>query len=172
MLKSLALALVAVPLALVASSAMAAPQSGSSIIAIPPVLPFFDREPIVNLDVTGSTLLGAFHSRMTVYSDGLVTGSDCGGFSGSNSAGTASATKNEASMLHRRLLAAGGLTLPDNGLLVSDVPLTTVTVWDKNSKKSNTFSFFVGGGQYSTILQILNDFAAKHPVACQGIIIQ
>ena len=132
-----------------------------------------NREPILNFDVTGSTLLGPLHYRATVYSDGLVTGSDCGGFGGGNSGGTAAASTTSVKKLQEALIAAGGLTLGDQQLTVADVPLTTVTVFGPSRKdgttKANTFSYWLATGAYSQIGALINEFLTENPTACFSI---
>jgi len=131
------------------------------------------QEPILNWDVTGGTLSGPFHTRLTVYNNGLVTGSSCTGLGGSNSAGTAYASTAEVEKLRKELIDAGGLKLADQNISVADIPLTTVTVFKGTTDASaHTFSYWIGTGNYGKIAQIISDFATKHPVTCQGIILQ
>lgn len=75
-------------------------------------------EPVLNFDVTGSTLSGPIHSRITVNNNGLITASQCGSF-GSNSAGTAMASPTHVAQLRKDLIDAGAMTLPDQS-----IPLT------------------------------------------------
>lgn len=129
-------------------------------------------EPVLNYDVSGSTLTGPFHSRITVYNNGFITSSNCGGFvsfAGSNNgAGTAMATPAQVSKLRKQLIDAGGLTLPDQNISVADLPLTTVTVFQgATNAKAHTFSFWAGfGAGYSQIQQVILDFAGEHPTSC------
>ena len=163
-----ALALAAVPASLLALTFVGGSpdaQSGS----IP--TPLLKREPVLNFDVTGGTLTGPLHQRYTVYNDGLITGSDCGGPFGTNSGGTASVSATEAETLRKVLIQAGGMVLPDQNIFVSDVPFTTVTVFvGDTDAKAHTFSYWLGTGAYATIDQKIADFMAAHPAFCQGII--
>ncbi len=127
-------------------------------------------EPVLNFDVSGSTLTGPLHHRLTVYNNGLITASQCSGFSGANSAGTGFTTPALAEKLRKELIDAGGLTLPDQNLSVADIPLTTVTVFKGNTNaKAHTFSYWVGFKGYAKIAQIISDFSSAHPTSCQGI---
>jgi len=128
------------------------------------------QEPVLNFDVSGSTLSGPFHSRLTVYNNGLITASQCSGFTGANSAGTGFATPAQVEKLRKELIDAGGLLLPDQNLSVADIPLTTVTVFKGNTNaKAHTFSYWVGIKGYGQISQIISDFSLAHTTSCQGI---
>ncbi len=166
MRRSIALTLAALPLAFfLAPGVQGKSSQDMSSLSVALLM----REPVLNFDVTGSTLLGAFHTRLTVYNDGLVTGSTCGGFNGENSGGTTVATLGEVNQLQADLIAAGGLVLPDQNIQVSDVPLTTVSVFKGTTNaRCHTFSYW-GGAPYDEIGDVIADFMAKHPVICQGI---
>ena len=132
--------------------------------------PGIRQEPILNFDVSGSTLTGPFHSRLTVYNSGLITASQCSGFTGGNSAGTGYAAPAQVEKLRRELIDAGGLVLPDQNLSVADIPLTTVTVFNGGTNaKAHTFSYWVGIKGYGQIAQIISDFSLAHTTSCQGI---
>ena len=63
------------------------------------------------------------------------------------------------------------MTLPDQNIFVSDVPLTTVTVFvGDTDAKADTFSYWLGTGAYTTIDQKIASFMAAHPVSCQGFV--
>ena len=128
------------------------------------------QEPILNFDVSGSTLTGPLHSRLTVYNSGLISASQCSGFTGANSAGTGYATPAQVEKLRKELIAAGGMVLPDQNISVADLPLTTVTVFRGDTDaKAHTFSYWVGIKNYGTIAQIISDFALAHPTSCDGL---
>jgi len=127
-------------------------------------------EPVLNFDVSGSTLTGPLHHRLTVYNNGLISASQCSGFSGANSAGTAFTTPALVEKLRRELINADGLSLPDQNISVADIPLTTVTVFKGNTNaRAHTFSYWIGIKGYGKIAQIISDFSTAHPTSCQGI---
>ena len=129
-------------------------------------------EPVLNFDVTGSTLLGPIHLRLTVYNNGLITASQCG-LNGSNSAGTTVTSPAQVAQLRKDLIEAGGMTLPDQSLIVADLPLTTVTVFrGSTNSRSHTFSYWASFAEYAPIAQIINDFSAANPTECFGSILE
>ena len=163
-------ALAAMPLAFfTATNVNGGGGTPDGVIPIDPI-GFLKREPVLNVDITGSTLTGPLHSRFTVYNDGLVTSSDCGGFFGTSSAGTTVAPSEAAESLRSDLIAAGGLSLKDQPPIFADVPLTTVTVFKgATNSRAHTFSYWIGVGEYAQLASVIADFQAKYPIACSGV---
>ena len=145
--------------AVVAVGLLAALSVPSFLAAAPPGQQQIKQEPVLNFDVTGGTLLGPLHTRFTVYNNGLVTFSEASGFADSSSAGTTRVSDTVVDRLVKDLEDAGGFKLSDQTITVSDVPLTTVTVFrgDTNAK-AHTFSYWLGIDQYAKIAQVIDDF--------------
>ena len=132
---------------------------------------FIPVEPIVNYDVTGSTLLGPFHYRYTVYSTGFVTLSRQSAtplFEGEIAplgfgATTLSVPKEDVDQLKKDLRAAGAFQLCDQNLFVADIPMTTVTVFAGGTNSlAHTFSYWTGSGSYESVQEVLGEFQAAH----------
>lgn len=111
-------------------------------------LPFcpnsFEREPVLLYEVTGGTLSGPIDRFLSLYSDGTARLSSYLG-DGMGSSQLGGATPSEVDGLHAELVALGAMNLCDQEDLVSDVPLSTLTVFRRNQRpRSNTFSWFGG----------------------------
>jgi len=129
-------------------------------------------EPVLNYDVTGSTLLGPVHSRLTVYNNGLLTRSSTSGavassFAGSGSSGgtasTGFASPAAIAQLQKDLVDAGAFRLCDQPFVVSDVPLTTVTAFrGATDAKTHTFNYWLGIGDYAGVEQVIAAFIADN----------
>lgn len=126
------------------------------------------HEPVVVFNVTGATLAGTVHRQLTVYNNGFVTISklDNQVFPAQQrvvDVQTAGIGGERAFNLVLRLVQNGAGTLRDQPLVVSDVPLNTLTVLEgKEVAASRTFSWWVGIGEYSGVQRVINDFIQAH----------
>ncbi len=126
------------------------------------------REPILVFDVSGSSLLGPLHSRLSVYNDGLATvsrWSDNVVFGGEDGDAAINYVGSEAvDSLRKQLSAAGAFSLTDQLLIVADLPLSTVTFFRKPGTRSvaNTYSYWVGTGEYGAVNTVIANFIDAH----------
>lgn len=127
---------------------------------------FLDREPVVIFETTGYTLHGAYHRRLSVYSDGTASVSLVGGIPGYTVADASFATVNidEVARLRRNLDELGANVMTDQPYSIRDLPLSTVTYFytdaPDNSKdvKVNTFSYYVPVEDWAGVDMIIDDF--------------
>lgn len=119
-------------------------------------------EPVVIYDVSGSTFAGPFHQHLTVYNSGLATFARATNFSEPEVA-VAQVSPADIAQLESDLDALGARSLCDIPTLVSDVPLTTVTVFaGATDARAHTFSFFLSIKQQGAVKQLLESFIATH----------
>jgi len=123
-------------------------------------------EPVLNVDVTGGTLAGPFHRRLTVYNNGLATVSkDIDSVFGGPDidADYTYVSAAAVSQLQSDLLTSGAFGLCDQSIIVFDVPLTTVTVFSGTTDaKAHTFSYWLGSGSYSGVQGVVSSFFSTH----------
>jgi len=120
-------------------------------------------EPVVNFDVTGGTLAGPFHRRLTVYSNGAANVSTATTFPPSSDARTTNVSQSVVDDLRKALEDAGAFALCDQDISVADLPLSTVTVFEGGTDgTSHTYSYWLGIKGWSAPNQILVDFIATH----------
>lgn len=130
------------------------------------------REPVLVYDVSGTTLLGFDHYRLSVYNDGLITVSkkipltlvpvDPSLFEVNAHAKVIS--ESEVEQLRVDLINAGAATLSDDTTTVFDIPLTTVTFFETPGPraKSNTFSYWLAGGPFAAVESVVDAFIEFH----------
>lgn len=129
-------------------------------------------EPVLNVDVTGSTLVGPTHYRFTAYNNGLVTVSranligapteSAGSFAFAD-ADTIYVNPAVIQQLTKDLRASGVYGLCDQNLSVADIPLTTVTAFRGATKAlAHTYSYWVSVGDYAAPALVINDFIADN----------
>ena len=116
------------------------------------------REPIVMYDVTGYNLAGPVHGRLVVYNDGVTSVSSLG--NGDVRTETVSAATAQA--LRRALIQAGATTLCDQ-TNVTDMPLTTLTMFVGNTDaQAHSFSYWVASDGSAAIQAEIDKFLATH----------
>ena len=123
--------------------------------------PLFMREPVLLYDQTGSTLTGILNFSLIVYNDGLAKFSTETGIPGNQTVDSRSAFIGPAGALQlaNELRAAGSWVLPDQGLVVSDVPLQTVTVMRGfTNQNAHSFSYYLPINQYATVGEVIGNF--------------
>ena len=182
--QSLALALIAAPLALGQSAAVDRDLSNmdaSFRVGCPNTMHI---EPIVIYNVSGATLLGPEQFQMTIYSNGLASFTRFAGGglqqgdlqqTGPEGAGpgeppstigiatTVNLSINEANQLASDLRRAGAQTLCDQEVYVTDVPLQTLTILEARSDAiAHTFSYWTGAGQYSDVAVVMDNFVEAY----------
>ena len=119
--------------------------------------------PILVYDVSGSTLLGPLHRHLAVYDDGHASYSAAGGLPGAQPEAVFTYVgEKAAAQLLADLRAAGAFQLCDAQLLVSDVPLTTVTVLTPGTDaRAHSFSYWIpttaGHQQVEQVIQTFLD---------------
>jgi hypothetical protein len=132
---------------------------GRPAFAPPPCSNQLQQEPVLVWDHTGSTLTGPYHSRLSVYSNGLATVSSVVGFESAGNAATAFVPPAAVQALRQALMAAGAATLCDQQSAVADVPLTTVTFFlGGTDARARTFSYWLGTNEYAAVSTIVSDF--------------
>lgn len=141
---------------------IAAPCAGNAI----------KMEPVVNVDVTGSTLVGPTHFRFTAYNNGLVTVSRASliGIANESSgsfpfadADTIIVSPGAIDQLSKDLRAAGAFSLCDQNISTADIPLTTVTVFrGATNAMAHTYSYWAAFGEHADAALVINDFVQEH----------
>lgn len=123
--------------------------------AIAPTCPNTLRhEPILVYEVTGFTLAGPMDVQLTVYNDGLARVCQAQSMTGAIDARVNHVTPAAARQLVGDLAQFGAGTLCDSFGLVSDVPLSTLTILrDATDARAHTFSWDGGQGPYAQIEQ-------------------
>lgn len=124
------------------------------------------RVPLVVVDRTGGTLLGPAHMHLLVYNDGHVVYGSRSGAPGDAHDFHRRLDLKAVQGLHARLLAAGAMTLGDQTMQVTDVPLTTVTVLEPKARASaNSFSYWIGVEGHEPVETLLRGFIQEHVLA-------
>jgi len=121
------------------------------------------QEPVLNFDVTGATFAGAFHSRVTVYNNGLGTRSKLQPVFGTEEVETVFLSPATVAQLQSDLIAAGAFKLCDLLQSTADIPLTTVTVFQGTTDaRAHTYSYFFPVKGHAVVDQIIGDFIDAH----------
>ena len=122
------------------------------------------HEPVVLYEVTGSTLAGPYDRSLVVYNDGLARLSSAGDQGELGSAKLAFVSPEGAQALQRDLDQAGAFKLCDDSTTVSDVPLSTLTVFRAGSDvQAHTFSWWsTNEFPYEMTDKVLSDFIATY----------
>lgn len=122
------------------------------------------NEPVVVYSINGGTLIGTVHRQLTVYNSGFATIAkmDSSVFPAPGElvdVQTANIGPDRASHLLFTLLRAGAAELPDQKLIVNDVPLKTLTVMrGRPTTIANTFSYWLGFGAHASVDKVITDF--------------
>jgi len=146
--------------------AFAAPASAQIVAEEPVPVNVWKVEPILIYDATGTTLSGVSHVSLKVYNNGLATIAKkvpLFPFDPSYveaNAHTVGVTEAEAEQLRLDLIAAGAATLTDDPTLVFDIPLNTVTFFERPGPRacSNTFSYWLPSGPWAAVQTVIDDF--------------
>ena len=193
--KSLTLAIVAAPIAFVpplaaSATGQRAPGDMAHVDQAPePDTRYgcpntMDVEPIVMLNVSGSTLLGPVQYNLIVYSNGQTMfirsegfptgGGGDSGLDGSDPQQLLSPvpvalvqnlmlSEIEVDQLVADLRRAGAQTLCDQEVQVTDVPLQTLTILEARADAvAHTFSYWGGVGDYADVAQTVDSFIATY----------
>ena len=121
----------------------------------------FQREPVLVYDKTGSTLIGAVHEQLTVYSDGLATYSKLTPMNGDGEVSVRTLSPRNLAALVDALTAVGAQVMCDDPIQMSDVPLVTVSVLQGEGADAaaHTFSYYdASSGSQGLVEAILRDF--------------
>jgi hypothetical protein len=121
-------------------------------------------EPVLIYDVTGGTLAGLVHSRLSVYNNGQVSISRKDFGSPTGAADFTMVPVTRVRQLRADLEAAGASTFGDEMNNVADLPLTTVTFFSKPlpHAQANTFSYWnTFDGPYWPLQQVIDEFIVE-----------
>lgn len=123
------------------------------------------NHPVLTHDIAGSTLIGPIYRHLVVYSSGLVSLSATTYDPDPGRAQTAVLTPQEVAQLRASLVAAGAFRLCDDDSTVSDVPLTTVTVFRAaNDTQAHSYSYSLPTPQQAVVEDLVNQLiASKFP---------
>jgi len=124
------------------------------------------HEPVVVYEVTGGTLAGFLHVRFTAYSDGSASASSLSSFGGGESVADAAVSfpgPEAVAELLAELRAAGAFQLCDQDLIVSDLPLSTLTVLAPGSDaRAHSSSYWSAEGPWAAPSALVNAFLQAH----------
>lgn len=136
--------------------------SSAPAAACPDTLPI---HPVLTHDIAGSTLIGPIYRHLVVYSSGHVSLSETTYDPDPGRAQTAVLTQAELAQLRASLVAAGAFRLCDDDSTVSDVPLTTVTVFRAaNDTQAHSYSYSLPNPQQAAVEDLVNQLiASKFP---------
>lgn len=133
-----------------------------------------EQEPVLFWDTNGFSLGGPVHERLAVYSDGVVTYA-YGSFGVEDGAACFTYVKPDVvDTLMADIRNSGAFHAGDEPMIISDTPLTTVTVFQAigaGTSRARTFSFWSPTTPESQRLaQIVYDFKSQHipPGLCNG----
>lgn len=155
-------------LAGLAVSSIGAPAPDDSIVV--PVQFALDQEPLIVYDISGFGLAGPIHRHFTLYTSGLATISSASNFGaptegtlvfGPGDAGFKYVSPAKARQVWKRTIVAGGLDATDGGFFGADVPTSTITIFERPGRTSNTFNFLFAQGQAAEVATIINAFIAE-----------
>ena len=122
----------------------------------------FDSEPLVEYDISGGTLAGLYHLRVSVSSSGAVSVAEVDPVADEPIAAIQFLDELEVLALRDDLLAAGAGDLCDDTIHVIDAPIVTLTVFraDGTSHSSNYFRE-AGVGAWKDSDDLLQTFLAE-----------
>jgi hypothetical protein len=133
------------------------------------------QEPVLMYDVSGFGLGGQIHLHLGVYSNGLVSISSApGGPTFEQSAGFGGFFEPKAQLVYvdpavvselaENLAAVGAFKACDEDAFVSDLPLTTVTVFrGETNSRAHTFSYWTPlTPQTQAVGTLISDFIATN----------
>jgi hypothetical protein len=122
----------------------------------------YPREPLVLYEVSGGSLGGPIDYTLSVNNDGSARLASSIG-DGMGSSQLVAVPPAEVAALHGDLVALGAFMLCDQEELVSDVPLSTLTIFRTTPRpRTNTFSWLGGAAEVGEIQMRLEDFIAEH----------
>lgn len=163
-------------LALVATSLLAytaqpASADGVSVTQVGGIQPIdspgcFDSiqsSPVVMMTTAGGTLAGPQMSSLVVYSSGVVIMSEASGHSGASAAGQTFVDPVHIQDLRNELRGLGSFQLCDEQQTVSDIPLTTVTVFSgEQSARAHSYSYWIGTGEHQDVQDAIQSFIIQY----------
>lgn len=134
---------------------------------LPSPCDLFPNNPLVTMEVAGGTLGGYLYERLTVNTDGSASYVSGGGLAFPAPAGFQVTVVPLAAIedLRKKLRDAGAFKLCDLQEFVSDVPLTTVTVFaGEQDARAHTFNYFGSpfAPNHAKVDAALRDFITKH----------
>lgn len=150
---------------LVASLFLVTPQSQPARAAEPAPAPAcadtIPMHPVLVHDVAGSTLIGPIYRHLVVYSNGHAHLSATTYEPDPGRAQTGILTLAEVAQLRADLASAGAFTSCDNDLPVSDVPVTTVSVFrGATNALAHTYSFLAPDAQQAAVEAVVQQLVA------------
>lgn len=121
--------------------------------------------PLLVYDVSGTTLFGPAYTHVAVYDDGHVMAAQLGADPSTGQMAIALLTPEELQQMRSDLELWGAFGLCDEPASVSDVPVTTVSVFRGGTESTaHTFSYLVAGGAHGGVQQIVDQLlASKFP---------
>jgi hypothetical protein len=152
-----------------ASIVLLAPAQVANRIALPgPGLACPDPipvHPVLIHDIAGSTLIGPLYRHLIVYSNGHASLSATTYEPDPGRAQTGILTPAETAQLAADLQAAGAFRLCDDDSVISDMPLTTVTVFRGGPDAlAHTYSYLQASSQQQGVEDLVNQLiATKFP---------
>ena len=123
-----------------------------------------DVQPMLIARSSGDTLLGPVFQLLTVYSNGEMSLSRVDPVDAAPKISTAVLGKGELLALMHQLRTAGALSMCDQAVQITDVPLQTITIFmgSDGLSRANTFSYYSGFGEHAAIDVVLSDLVANH----------
>ncbi|MBK7875979.1 MAG: hypothetical protein IPJ77_09535 [Planctomycetes bacterium] len=160
----LALPLV-LPFVIAAPSMQSTAPAGSAtqLTPIPGCCNTFLHEPLLVYDVAGSTIAGPTYAHLVVYDDGHAFIAATTAASDPGRAATSVLSRSEVQALKNALVAQGAYAQCDDTQLMSDVPLTTVTVLNGTTNGvARSFSYQQPNASQAGIELRIRDLIAQH----------
>lgn len=143
-----------------ATAIQTAPPGGSPNVPDPNTI---HREPALLFDVTGMTLLGEVRRQLVVYNDGLMHLTETLGASGFQRFELKSIPPERVHDLQVRLWQLGAYSLQDQSIIVADLPLKTLTVFNgATDATAHTFSYWIADLGHAAVDELLEDLIATH----------
>jgi hypothetical protein len=121
------------------------------------------HEPLLQYEVSGSTLVGALVDRsLTVWADGTARLSEASDTTDGRCLLVQVSTE-ETQALHRALLQMGAFAACDEAAMANDLPLSTLTVFrGAQDARTHTFSWWVPQGDYAPFEDVLEKFITEN----------
>ncbi len=125
--------------------------------------------PVLFYEVSGGTLGGLVHYRLSVYDSGAASISEAsvplpGRDDPDGRAAFIFVGPDVVAEFRHALIAAGATTINGGPGGITDTPLQTITFFPRSHPRaaSNTFSFFLANGNIGAVLEIINAFIDEH----------
>ena len=148
--------------ALAAAALFAGSTSADEVEPAPSCVNLLRNEPVLVFDVTGSTLAGPVHENLIVYSSGFVAFSRAESFSQAMAVRTGHVSPDEVARLLRDLADSGAGVGCDQAIVVTDVPMKSLTTLAAGTNaRAHTINYFGGEPFYEAIDEIVGDFRAQ-----------